>query len=202
MFTGLVEGMAVVGGIAPEGTAVRLTIEFPAELCDDANLGDSICLNGCCLTVVAIDGQKLAFEAGAETLAKTNLGLLQPGDCLNVERSLPVNGRLGGHVVQGHVEGTACVAEIRTDGAWVTMRFTLPQALVRFVVPKGSIAVDGISLTVVDVAENAFSVALIPHTLESTTLGQRHAGDLVNIETDILARYVERLLGPYLESRP
>ena len=202
MFTGLVEGMAIVDGIAPEGTAVRLTIEFPAELRDDATLGDSICLNGCCLTVVAIDGQTLAFEAGAETLAKTNLGRLQPGDRLNVERSLPVHGRLGGHVVQGHVEGTARVTAIHTDGTWVTMRFALPEALVRFVVPKGSIAVDGISLTVVDVVENVFSVALIPHTLESTTLGQRQAGDLVNIETDILARYVERMLGPYLESRP
>ncbi|MDA0835250.1 MAG: riboflavin synthase [Planctomycetota bacterium] len=201
VFTGLVEGMAVVVGIAPEGTAVRLTIELPPELCDDAKLGDSICLNGCCLTVVAIDGRKLSFEAGAETLAKTNLGQLKPGDRLNVERSLPVDGRLGGHVVQGHVEGTARVAAIRKEGEWVTMQFTLPDALLRFVVPKGSIAIDGVSLTVVDVVGTTFGVMLIPHTLEATTLGQRNVGDPVNIETDILARYVERLLTPYLESQ-
>lgn len=201
MFTGLVEGMATVKEVKSQGAAVRLKIEFPAKLCDDANIGDSICLNGCCLTVVAVDRFTLTFEAGEETLSKTNLGELSPKDRLNVERSLPVDGRLGGHVVQGHVEGTARVVDTQTDGEWVTMRFELPESLIRFVVPKGSIAVDGVSLTVVDVVERVFSTALIPHTLEATTLGQRKTGDRVNIETDILARYVERLLGPYVEAQ-
>ncbi|MFN0199384.1 MAG: riboflavin synthase [Planctomycetaceae bacterium] len=197
MFTGLVEGMVKVSRIELIGNAMRLSVDFPPPLYCDNRIGDSICLNGCCLTVVSIVEYVLTFEAGAETLSKTNLGMLREGDFINVERSLAAGARLGGHIVQGHIEGTARVAEIHKDGEWVTMWFSLPDALARFVVPKGSIAIDGISLTVVDLIENRFSVALIPHTLEATTLGQRTTGDVVNIETDILARYVERLLVPY-----
>lgn len=195
MFTGLIEGRGLVTGRVTEGPAVRLEIEPPADMtADGANIGDSICINGCCLTIVAVEKGRWSFEAGAETLQKTNLGRLESGSSVNLERSLPVNGRLGGHFVQGHIDGTATVDEIIRDGEWVTMWFRVGPDLSRLLVPKGSVAVDGISLTLVDVEPERFSVALIPHTLEVTTLGQRQVGDLVNIETDILGKYVSRLL--------
>jgi riboflavin synthase len=157
-------------------------------------LGDSVSINGCCLTVVAQDGSIAAFQAGTETLSKTNLGRLAEGSPVNLERSLPVDGRLGGHFVQGHVDGVGQVALIDRDGDWITMWFQVPETLAKYLVAKGSVAVDGISLTVVDVESDRFSVALIPHTLEVTTLGIRNVDDPVNIETDILGKYVERLL--------
>jgi riboflavin synthase len=197
MFTGLIEGRGLVTGKVTAGSAVRLEIEPPAELAAEATkIGDSICINGCCLTIVAIENGRWSFEAGAETLQKTNLGRLQSGSSVNLERSLPVNGRLGGHFVQGHIDGTATVDEITRDGEWVTMWFRVPADLARLMVSKGSVAVDGISLTLVHVEAERFSVALIPHTLEVTTLGQRNVGDRVNIETDILGKYVAKLLEP------
>ena len=135
------------------------------------------------------------FEAGPETLARTNLGELAAGDPVNLERPLVAGGRLGGHFVQGHIDGTATVVEVTGDGEWVTMWFEAPAALAAGLVPRGSVAVDGVSLTVVEVVANRFSVALIPHTLEVTTLGIRQAGARVNIETDILAKYVQKLVG-------
>lgn len=199
MFTGLVESRGTVTGLEPDGPAVRLTVEVPPSMTDDDKraaicVGDSVAINGCCLTVVHIDGDRWSFQAGAETLSKTNLGSLKPGDPVNLERPLSVRGELGGHFVQGHVDGVGTVDDIRRDGDWVTMWFRLPKELARLVVPKGSIAVDGISLTVVEVNDDRFSVALIPHTLEVTTLGTREVGDAVNIETDILAKYVQRML--------
>jgi len=166
---------------------VRLEIEPPAEMVDEpVAVGDSIAINGCCLTIIDIDNGRWAFEAGEETLAKTNLGQLTEDQPVNLERSLPVKGRLGGHFVQGHVDGTGVVDEIDRDGEWLAMWFRVPQDLAQLLVPKGSVAVDGISLT----------VALIPHTLDVTTLGIRHIGDRVNIETDILGKYVHKLLTP------
>jgi riboflavin synthase len=160
-----------------------------------AALGDSIAINGCCLTIVALTDGQWDFQAGPETLARTNLGRLATGMSVNLERALPVNGRLGGHFVQGHVDGLGTVDVIDRSGEWVTMWFCVPAQLAGQMVSKGSVAVDGISLTVVDVEPERFSVALIPHTLEVTTLGARQRGDTVNIETDILAKYVQKLWG-------
>ena len=151
-------------------------------------------INGCCLTAVAVDRNRWSFQAGSETLSKTNLGRLQPGDAVNLERALRVDGRFGGHFVQGHVDGVGRVERIDRQGDWVTMWFQAPEPLARQLVPKGSVAVDGVSLTVVEVARDRFSVALIPHTLEMTTLGLRRPGDEVNIETDILGKYVQQML--------
>lgn len=195
MFTGLVEGQATVRTVTPEGAAVRLVLEVPPEFTGEVRLGDSIALNGCCLTVVEIDGSSCAFQAGTETLSKTNLGEFQPGSRVNVERAVAVGARLGGHFVQGHVDGTGRVERIEQDGEWTTMWFQVPSPLTRQMVKKGSITVDGISLTLVQVEIDRFSVALIPHTLTVTTLGQRKVGDTVNIETDILGKYVQKLIG-------
>ena len=195
MFTGLVEGRGLVTGLVTEGPAVRVEIEPPASMsAEDSAVGDSISLSGCCLTIVAVEQGRWSFEAGEETLSKTVLGDLNVGSHVNLERSLPVNGRLGGHFVQGHVDGTGVVDEIVRDGEWITMWFRVPQDLSQLMVPKGSVAVDGISLTLVDVERERFSVALIPHTLEVTTLGVRQVGDRVNIETDVLGKYVQKLL--------
>ncbi|MEX0700546.1 MAG: riboflavin synthase [Planctomycetales bacterium] len=195
MFTGLVEARGTVCELRLEGTAARLAVEVPAPLASGARLGDSVAINGCCLTVVAIDGNRLAFEAGAETLSRTNLGRLRAGDPVNLERPLRADGRLGGHFVQGHIDGTGAIERIDRDGEWVTMWFRVPPALARQMVSKGSIAVDGVSLTLVEVDAERFSVALIPHTLDATTLGTRNVGDAANVETDILGKYVEKMLG-------
>jgi riboflavin synthase len=195
MFTGLVEGQATVKNIIPEGAAVRLVQEMPAEYGGEVRLGDSIALNGCCLTVVEINGLTCAFQAGTETLSKTNLGELRSGTKVNVERAVAVGARLGGHFVQGHVDGTGQVDRIEQDGEWTTMWFRVSRELTQQMVRKGSITVDGISLTLVNVESERFSVALIPHTLEVTTLGRRKVTDTVNIETDILGKYVQKLIG-------
>lgn len=159
-----------------------------------AGIGDSVAINGCCLTIVRIDDEGWTFQAGEETLSKTSLGKLSVGDHVNLERSLPANGRLGGHFVQGHVDGTGTIDDIQQDGEWTTMWFRVPESLTQQMVGKGSVAVDGISLTLVNVEPERFSVALIPHTLEVTTLGQRQVGDMVNIETDILGKYVLKMI--------
>lgn len=200
MFTGLVEGRGVICEVRAEGPAVRIAVEPPTDMLAEANddaacrVGDSVAVNGCCLTAVEVQDRLWAFEAGPETLAKTNLGLLKAGDPVNLERSLPVSARLGGHFVQGHVDGVGEVESVRQDGQWVTMWFRVPPSLTRQMVTKGSIAVDGVSLTLVDVEPERFSTALIPHTLQVTTLGVRRPGDAVNIETDILGKYVLKFL--------
>ncbi len=198
MFTGLVEGLGRVVATEPETAGIRLIIAPPATMLgiegDRCQLGDSVAINGCCLTVIEIRHDCWAFQAGTETLSKTNLGSLKVNDPVNLERSLPVNGRLGGHFVQGHVDGVGQVEAIEREGEWVAMWFRVPESLARLMVSKGSVAVDGISLTVVNAEQNRFSVALIPHTLTVTTLGVRQVGDTVNIETDILGKYVQKLL--------
>ena len=199
MFTGLIEAQGIVQRLEPQGAAVRLEIEAPAVVTEGCRIGDSVAINGCCLTVVAIDGPHWAFEAGAETLSKTNLGRLTPGDPVNLERALPAGGRLGGHFVQGHVDGVGEVATIERDGEWTTIWFRVPEHLTAQMVPKGSITVDGVSLTLVNVERERFSVALIPHTLSVTTLGTRRVGDAVNIETDILGKYVQKFLSQQRE---
>ena len=176
----------------PPGKRLRIRSELVAA---DAALGDSICINGCCLTVVAAEGEVLDFEAGEETLSRTNLGGLAAGDRVNLERSLAVGARMGGHYVTGHVDALGELIERREDPPWANLRFRLPAEYASQVASKGSIAIDGISLTVVDADEDSFSVALIPHTLSVTTLGLRKIGDKVNLETDVLAKYVQRSLG-------
>lgn len=194
MFTGLVETMGRLVDSLDQPPGKRLRIGAGAEIARDAAVGDSICCNGCCLTVVAIEEELLDFEAGEETLARTNLGNLRIGDPINLERSLPANGRLGGHYVSGHVDALAELIRIEPDPPWAKLWFRVPKRWAPHLAPKGSVTVDGVSLTVVDVEGNDFSVALIPHTLDVTTLGTRRVGDRVNLETDILAKYIERQL--------
>ncbi|WP_437194383.1 riboflavin synthase [Planctomicrobium sp. SH527] len=198
MFTGLVEGLGTVIAIEPKGPGVDLTLEPDVSVTepDLVRLGDSISINGCCLTVVRIDGRRWTFQAGRETLSRTNLGRLIPSSVVNLERSVRPSDRLGGHFVQGHVDDVGTVDEIILDGEWTNLWFRVPTRLTNQMVMKGSITVDGVSLTVVDVTSDRFSVALIPHTLSATTLGRRQVGDVVNIETDIIGKYMEKMLGP------
>jgi riboflavin synthase len=193
MFTGLVEALGAVRDLRSDGAGCELTVAAPA-IALELTLGESVAVNGACLTVVAHDGETCRFQLGPETLARTNLGELKVGDRVNLERSLRLCDRLGGHLVQGHVDGVGRVAERRTEGDWVTVWFTCPPALASQMVSKGSVAVDGVSLTVVDVGEDRFSVALIPHTLAHTTLGFKGPGAAVNLETDLLAKYVWKCL--------
>lgn len=197
MFTGLVEKLGTVSGVSPEPPGMRLVVDA-AEVAVDATLGASICVSGCCLSIVAIDGPRLTFELGPETLAKTSLHGLQPGAGVNLERSLQLNDRLGGHLVTGHVDAVGSLAARVQEGEWVTCRFAAPRSILSQMVPKGSITVDGVSLTVVDVAADSFSVALIPHTLAITTLGSLAVGDAVNLETDLVGKYVTTRLEAYL----
>ena len=193
MFTGLVETIGIIESVRPEGPGVRLQVRA-GEVAADASLGDSIAINGCCLTVVEQNEEVLGFDAGSETLSRTNLGKLVPGSRVNLERSLKVGDRLGGHYVSGHIDAVGTLDQVKQEGAWAFYWFRVPPELSRQMASKASIAVDGISLTLVDVEPGLFSVALIPHTLEVTTLGKLIPGDAVNIETDILAKYVEQQL--------
>ena len=191
MFTGLVEEKGTIESVAAKDGAADFVINAPL-VSADAAIGDSIAINGCCLTVVAIDGAKLTFQAGTETLSRTNLGEFKTGSAVNLERSLKVGQRMGGHYVSGHVDALATVDERNDDGQWAEFWFKVPTELTRQMASKGSVAVDGISLTLVNVETERFSVALIPHTLEHTTLGDRNVGAQVNIETDLLAKYVQQ----------
>jgi riboflavin synthase len=192
MFTGLVEALAPVERVEAEedGRALAVAAPFAAELAP----GESVAINGACLTVVARDDRTARFQAGPETLRRTTLGELKPGDRVNLERALRVGDRLGGHLVQGHVDGLGRIASRRRQGEWEVVWFSCPAELAGQMVSKGSVAVDGVSLTVVDVTADGFSVALIPHTLAQTTLGFKPPGASVNLETDILAKYVWKCL--------
>ena len=193
MFTGLVETTGSVDQILDQPPGKRFSIAA-GIVAQDASMGDSICINGCCLTVVEIQGDTLHFEAGEETLSRTNLGTLQVGSTVNLERSLAVGDRLGGHYVTGHIDALGSLIERNEDPPWANLKFSIPRPLASQVASKGSIAIDGISLTVVDANDDSFTVALIPHTLSATTLGGRQIGDQVNLETDVLAKYVQRSL--------
>ena len=194
MFTGLVETLGRVEAVVEEEAGRRLSIVWPG-LAEPFAIGESIAVNGCCLTVVGIDGQRFEAQAGPETLARTNLGACRAGDAVNLERSLRVGDRLGGHFVQGHVDTTAILSERRTEGEWEFLAFAVDPMWTPLMVEKGSIAVDGVSLTLVEVSEDGFSVMLIPHTLAMTTMGERKVGDAVNVETDMLAKHVRKLMG-------
>lgn len=191
MFTGLVETLGMVTRLEPIGPGVRLNVRS-SVVADGTQIGDSVAINGCCLTVVAIRGDEMSFEAGSETLSRTNLGKLIVGSDVNLERSLKVGDRLGGHYVTGHIDAVGALDARRKEGDWSFLWFRVPRELTRQMASKGSIAVDGVSLTLVDVEDERFSVALIPHTLAATTLGKLAVGDAVNVETDVLAKYVAR----------
>jgi riboflavin synthase len=198
MFTGLVEALGTVHRVGTEGAGRLLVIAEPA-LAPELRIGDSVAVNGACLTVVARDAESFCFQAGPETLSRTNLGELKSGDRVNLERSLRLGDRLGGHLVQGHVDGLGRVAQRIRQGDWETIWFTCPKELALHMVAKGSVAVDGVSLTLVDVKTDRFSVALIPHTLAKTTLGFRPVGAAVNLETDLLAKYAHKALRAMLD---
>jgi len=192
MFSGIVEALGTVAELRSEPPGCRLIIRQPRIAAETA-VADSISVNGCCLTVVEVAGETFAFQAGPETLARTNLGDLRPGSPVNLERALAMGDRLGGHFVTGHIDDVGTLLERRDHGEWSTCWFQVPRRLSTQMAPKGSIAVDGVSLTIVDSEPDRFSVALIPYTLAVTTLGPLQQGGKVNLETDILAKYVQRL---------
>lgn len=194
MFTGLVEGIGEITGSSrlAEGLKLTVALPFPPE---ELTLGDSVAVAGACLTVVEISSRTAAFEVSPETLARTTLALKKVGDRVNLERALRMGDRLGGHLVTGHVDGVGVVREVRPGPAHIRMKFELPATLSRFVIEKGSIAVDGVSLTVNTCQGNTFTVNVVPHTARETTLASLKVGDRVNLETDIIGKYVARLLG-------
>jgi riboflavin synthase len=195
MFTGIVEELGTVRDLRTVGGAASLTVDCDAVL-DGTAVGDSLAVNGCCLTVTELHQGPRGFTADlmGETLARTALGRVAPGARVNLERAVALGGRLDGHLVQGHVDAVADVTEVADHGEWTWMAFSLPPAVAPYVAEKGSIAVDGVSLTVAAVDERSFAVGLIPHTLAVTALGRRRPGDAVNLEADVVAKYVERLL--------
>jgi riboflavin synthase len=195
MFTGIVEELGEVVRLDLADASARITVRGPL-VTGDADLGASIAVNGVCLTVVELDraGGVFAADVMLETLTRSSLASLAAGSRINLERPVPAGGRLGGHVVQGHVDGTGEVLERTPGDRWELVRIALPMALARYVVDKGSIAVDGVSLTVSAVGQGSFTVSLIPETLTRTTLGRRAVGEPVNLEVDVLAKYVERLI--------
>ncbi len=200
MFTGLIEDVGRVVKLERRGSSASLTVgtALPA---DGFRLGDSVAVNGVCLTVVTMKGGSLSFDVSPETLDTSSLGRLVPGGAVNLERALRLSDRLGGHIVTGHIDCVAVVSGRREESGNIIFDFTLPEENARFLVPKGSVAIDGISLTVNRVSSNGFSVNIIPHTAAMTTLQLRRQGDTVNIETDIIGKYVERLLTGHLPSR-
>ena len=195
MFSGIVEAMGTIAKIEMEanGPGCRLVIR-EAGIAKETRVADSIAINGCCLTVVVMDGDEMGFDVGPESLARTNLGEKKVGDRVNMERALAVGDRLGGHIVSGHVDGTGVLLERRDEKEWSFFKFGISHEIARQMVEKGSIAIDGTSLTVCEAEPDYFTVALIPFTLEVTTLGQMTPGWKVNLETDILAKYVQRLV--------
>lgn len=193
MFTGIVATTGRVERLERRDRGARLTVATPRPLPRLA-VGESIAVNGACLTVMAPRGRRFSVDVSPETLRRTTLGGLAPGARVNLERALRMGDRLGGHIVLGHVDGVGRVRAIRPEGEWLLYRFTAPPALAPYLVEKGSIAVDGVSLTVFACRGNAFTVALIPHTLAETTLGTRRPGDRVNLEADVLLKHIARML--------
>ena len=194
MFTGLIQGVGRLRALEPRGGDVRIHIDTGTLPFADVAMGESIAVNGVCLTVVAFDAQSFAADASTETLALTTLGQLREGQPLNLERALQAQGRLGGHLVSGHVDGVGRVLDVHEDARAQRWRFSLPRALAKYVAKKGSVCVDGVSLTVNGVDAESFDVALIPHTVSHTAFAETRVGDAVNLEIDLVARYVERLL--------
>ena len=194
MFTGIVQATGAVASAQARGGDLRLTIQAPDFECASIPPGDSISVSGCCLTVVEDGSDTLAFDVSNETLSLTTLGGLGVGDRVNLEPALQLSDRLGGHLVSGHVDGVGSIAAIEPDARSQRWSIDAPAALARYIAPKGSICVDGVSLTVNAIVGGRFEVNLIPHTVEATTFSDRRVGDRVNLEVDLLARYLERLM--------
>jgi len=201
MFTGIVEELGEIAELTDLGDAARLAVRGKT-VTSDARHGDSIAVNGVCLTVVDVGGDTFTADVMAETLRRSSLGALAPGDPVNLERAATMGTRLGGHLVQGHVDGTATILARQPTEQWEVVTFTLPSVLAKYVVEKGSITVDGVSLTVTAVTDDTFSVSLIPTTLALTTLGHKGVGAPVNLEVDVIAKYVEKLLAPKSSDMP
>ena len=193
MFTGLIETIGTVKSIHQDPAAMRLAVDL-GELADEAKIGDSIAINGACLTITKLVGSKAVFDVSAETLKKTALSKLKPASKVNVERAIKAGDRFGGHFVLGHIDGTAAITSIERQGRFTKMVFTADTELLVQMVIKGSVAVDGISLTIADMDSKSFTVVLIPQTLNETTLGQAKIADVVNIETDIIVKAVKKQL--------
>lgn len=201
MFTGIVESMGTVERLQRRGGAIRLEVNAPNGMLDGIRIGDSVAVNGACVTVTDVEGKLFAADLVPETLGRTNLGTLQAGEEVNLERPLRADGRLDGHIVQGHVDVVGLVRSRRRVGAQELLEVNVPFELTRYLAPKGSVAVDGVSLTVVDVNKDRFRVALIPHTVASTTLGKKIQGQAVNVEVDVLSKYVERHIAARMPQR-
>lgn len=193
MFTGIVEEIGRVACVPAPGRAGNLVLDAHAVL-EGTRLGDSIAVNGVCLTVTSLGTGRFSADVMPETLSRSNLGLLRPGTSVNLERAMAVGGRFGGHIVSGHIDGTGCVASREKDQNAVRVRISCPAPILALIVEKGSIAIDGISLTVSRVFDDGFEVSVIPHTAGQTTLLAKRAGDVVNLENDVVGKYVQRLL--------
>lgn len=201
MFTGIVEELGTIAAVEEQGDAIRLTVRAGVVL-EGTGLGDSIAVNGCCLTVVTSDADTWTADVMQETLDKTSLLGVKVGDPVNLERAVTVEKRLGGHIVQGHVDGVGEIIRREPSEHWELVEISMPAEFGRYLVDKGSITVDGVSLTVVEAKDDSFTVSLIPETLARTTLGSRQPGDRVNLEFDVIAKHVEKLLmGGYLKDR-
>jgi riboflavin synthase len=200
MFTGIIEEVGTIRSIHSGAQSGRVTVSARV-VTEGVKLGESIAVSGVCLTVIEFDSKSLAFDISAETLSRTTLGRLRPGSPVNLERSLAVGGRLGGHIVQGHVDGTGEFLSRQPAGDGVVIRFSYRSELGRYICLKGSIAVEGISLTVSNLGEGWFEVAVIPHTLKMTNLETLSSGDKINLEVDIVAKYIERLIGNQTEPK-
>ncbi len=196
MFTGLIEETGRIAEVRRQAQGARLVVEAERVL-DGAGVGDSIAVSGVCLTAVQITGRRVAFDAVAETLRRSTLGELAPGDLVNLERALALGDRLGGHLVQGHVDGVGILTRAREEGISRVFTISAPPEVLADLVEKGSVAVDGVSLTVAALADDSFDIALIPETLRATTLGRKRVGDRFNLESDLIGKYVRR----FLESR-
>jgi len=195
MFTGIVQAMGTIARVEPRSGDTRLVVAAAGLDTADVAIGDSVCVSGVCLTAVAIDAETFAADVSTETLSCTTLGMLKNGDCVNLEKSLRLADRLGGHLVSGHVDGVGRVVAVEPDARSQRWTFEVPSGLSRYIAAKGSVCIDGVSLTVNEVAANRFGVNLIPHTIGATTFQYKRIGDAVNIEVDLIARYVERLHG-------
>lgn len=201
MFTGLVEEVGAIRSVTGDAQGARLEIDAQVVI-DGVQLGDSIAVAGACLTVVAFDSSGFAVDVVAESLRRTTLGLRAAGDPINLERATMAGARLGGHIVQGHIDGVGTVRSVVPEGTGVRLAVDVPDGIHRYIVEKGSITVDGVSLTVASRTEEGFEIALIPHTLAVTTLGRLASGDRVNLEADMVAKYVEALVTPYRPGNP
>lgn len=198
MFTGIIEGLGTIKEIKPAGQGKRLILEADFVL-DQAKLGDSIAVSGACLTVVILEGKRFHVDVSPETLKKTTLGKAKVGNRVNLERALRLSDRIGGHLVAGHIDGLGSIKQKNMAGNSIAVTIGVPESITRYMIKKGSVAVDGISLTINNFSRDSFEVSIIPHTAKMTTIGFSKIGDLVNIETDMIGKYVERFI---LERKP